>query len=211
MAIRPGLLLALALALPGGCATPPLAEGQVPAAETAAAAPVIEIAAPLPGAPPGLSVGIGQASPRRAVLLQDQGRRRLWRAGEGMALMTDGPRVVATAGLAEVLIGTRVVGADPLLAPEALLAGEAETLRLVDLGTAAGGPEGMRFGLAITCRLRAMAPEASPAVIEVEEYCRGPRGIGAFANRFTLRRGDGAALRTEQWIGPGLPPLVTAP
>ena len=35
--------------------------------------------------------------------------------------------------------------------------------------------------------------------------------IGAFTNRFTLRRGDGALLGSAQWVGPGLPPLVTGP
>ncbi len=199
MAIRPSALL-LALALPGGCAAPPAADIRPPA-----------VAVPRPGAAPSLQVALGADPLRPATLLQDQGRRRLWRWGEGVALQTEGPRVVATAGLGEVLVGTRVVGADPLAMPETLLAGEAETLRLVDLATAARDPAGMRFGLSIACRLRATAPEDRPGVIEVTEACRSAEGIGAHTNRFVLRRADAAALRTEQWIGPGLPLLATEP
>lgn len=203
MSIRPWpLLLLLALALPGACTAPPTAE-TAPAAPDTAAAP--------PGGAPSLRVALGANALRQATLLQDQGRRRLWRAGEGMALMTDGPRVVATAGLAEVLVGTRVVGQDPLLAPDALLTGEAETLRLVDLATGARDPGGMRFGLPIACRLQATASADRPDLLEVTERCQGPAEIGSFANRFVLRRADAAALRTEQWIGPGLPLLVTEP
>lgn len=200
MSFRLGSLL-LALALAGACTAPP-AEAPPPA---------VEAATPQPGTAPSLRAALGAEPLHPATLLQDQGRRRLWRWGEGVALQTEGPRVVATAGLAEVLVGTRVVGHDPLATPDALLAGEAETLRLVDLATAARDPAGMRFGLSIACRLRATVPEDRPDVIEVTEACRGAEGIGAHTNRFVLRRADAAALRTEQWIGPGLPLLVTEP
>ena len=70
-------------------------------------------------------------------------------------------------------------------------------------------PARMRFGVEIACRLRATVPKDAPDMLEVREDCRGAGDIGAFVNRFTLRRGDGALLGSLQWIGPGLPSLST--
>jgi hypothetical protein len=196
----PWPVLILVAAALGGCGwfgtggTPGL-----PAADTAPAA------APPPGQR-ALRITLG-GRPAYATLLQEQRERRLWRTEGGFALATDGPRVVATSGLPQVLMATRLDGPDPLAAPKALLGREAPARRLVALATAARDPAGMRFGLEIVCRLSATPGEA-PELLLVEEACRGPREVGSFTNRFTLRRGDGAVLRSEQWIGPGLPPLV---
>lgn len=172
-------------------------------------APVLDPGVPPPAGTRALRLGLGAAPPTAyAVLLQENGQRRLWRTADGFALATDGARVVATAGLPQMLMATRIDGPDPLAAPEALVGQEGEARRLVDLATAARDPAGMRFGLEIACRLRAAADAEEPALLQVEESCRGPDPVGAFVNRFTLQRADGAVLRSEQWIGPGLPRLT---
>ena len=195
----------------GGCGLADLLP-EIPfraSAETAVAATAST--RPQPPPPPGtraLRVTLGGRT-GYATLLQESRGRRLWRTEDNFALATDGARVVATSGQPQMLMATHFDGPDPLAAPEALLEREAPARRLVDLATAARDPAGMRFGLEITCRLGAApAGEAAPGVLEVEERCRGPAPIGAFTNRFAVRRADGAVLRSEQWIGPGLPMLV---
>ena len=202
----------------GGCSLPELGLGAWGAAPSTAPVVVTTTDDPPAGtAPPAadvawdgrrmLRVSLGTGPPRTAELLQEQRERRLWRSGDSFAFATDGPRVTATAGQPQVIMATRIDGPDPLATPEALLAEEATARRLVDLATPSRDPAQMRFGLEISCRLRA-APAEEPGLLVVTERCRGPRGIGDFTNRFWLRRGDGAVLRSEQWIGPGLPPLV---
>jgi len=144
-----------------------------------------------------------------AALLQELGERRLWRTASGFVVATDGPRVVATSGQREVLAATRFDGPDPLLRPAALLGHAATARRLVDLMTADRDPAGMRFGVEIECRLAAQQTEEE-AVLLVEERCRGG-GAGRFTNRFWVEAESGAVLRSEQWIGPGLPLLVLEP
>lgn len=196
--LAPGLLLAATWL--GGCG---LAGG--------GRAPALEAGVPPPAGTRALRLGLGAGAPAAyAVLLQENGERRLWRTADGFALATDGARVVATAGLPQMLMATRIDGPDPLAAPEALLEREGEARRLLDLATAARDPAGMRFGLEIACRLRATVDAEDPALLQVEEACRGPEPVGSFVNRFTLRRADGAVLRSEQWIGPGLPWLTLA-
>jgi hypothetical protein len=211
----PALLLATMLA--GGCDRASLLERTLAAIRVSSDAEPIAAAAALP--PPRrdarmLRVSFGPNGPAsHAVLLHEQGQRRLWRTEGGFALATAGARVVATSGQPQVLMATRIEGADPLDQPAALLEGEASARRLVDLATADRRPEGMRFGLEVNCRLRATAgtDRGGPTVLSVRESCRGPEPIGGFVNLFTIRLGDGAALRSEQWIGPGLAMLILEP
>jgi hypothetical protein len=144
---------------------------------------------------------------RHAALLQELGERRLWRTASGLVVATDGARVVATSGLPEVLAATRFEGPDPLADPAALLDHPAEARRLVDLMRASREPGGMRFGVAVDCRLRAAPVAGEEGLLLVEERCRAGGGGGRFTNRFWAEAGSGAVLRAEQWIGPGVPPL----
>jgi Group 4 capsule polysaccharide lipoprotein gfcB, YjbF len=120
---------------------------------------------------------------------------------------TDGARVVATAGLPEMLAATRFEGPDPLANPAALLDQPAEARRLVDLMRANREPEGMRFGIAVQCRLRAERIAADETLLLVQEQCRA-RGFRRFTNRFWADTESGTILRSEQWVGEGLPPMV---
>jgi hypothetical protein len=193
--------LLLALPLAAGCAAP--AADPEPRPEDGQAEAAI--------APGLLRLAVGGAAPPGARLLHAQGARRLWRTPGGIAVQTEGPRIVATAGLSRMIMATRFEGGDPLARPDALLAQDAQALRLVDIATAERDPDGMLFGIEITCRLQAVAAEEAPGTLEIEERCRGPARIGSFTNRFTLRRGDGALLASTQWIGPGVPMLSTGP
>jgi len=140
-----------------------------------------------------------------AVLIQQQGTRRMWRAPGGVVVATDGPRVVGTAGLPQMVMATRFDGADPLSDPRALLTRSAEARRLVDISAASRDPAGMRFGIAFDCRLR--AAETEDGYILVEERCRVP-GFSPVVNRFWADRETGAVGYAEQWIGPGIGPLA---
>lgn len=162
---------------------------------------------------PALAITLGR---RRAVatLMQAQGERRLWRTPDGVAVATAGARVVATAGLSEMLAATRLDGPDPLDDPAALVGREVALRRQVDLMRAGRGPEGMRFGLQLSCRLRAGAPQGLPAaaaadLIEVRERCAG--GGVSFTNRYWAEAEGGAVVRSEQWVGERLPPMVVEP
>lgn len=149
-----------------------------------------------------LSLGRRRAS---ATLIQQQGSRRIWRAPGGVVVATDGPRVVGTAGLPQMVMGTRFDGTDPLGDPRALLARSAEARRLVDISGASRDPASMRFGLSFDCRLR--AAETEDGFILVEERCRVP-GLSPVVNRFWADRETGVIGYAEQWIGPGLGPLA---
>ena len=157
---------------------------------------------------PALHLRVGGRA-ARAALVSEQGERRLWRAGAGIVVATDGGRVVATSGLREVLVATRFDGPDPLASPAELLDHPAEARRLVDLMRSDRQPQGMRFGVSVRCRLRASPLAEDAAVLLVEERCRaGGAGGGAHANRFWADAATGAVLRGEQWVGPGLPPMT---
>ena len=149
-----------------------------------------------------LSLGRRRAS---ATLIQQQGSRRMWRAPGGVIVATDGARVVGTAGLRQMVMGTRFEGNDPLSDPRALLARSAEARRLVDISGAARNPAGMRFGLAFDCRLR--AADTEDGYILVEERCR-VTGLSPVVNHFWADRETGVVGYAEQWIGPGLGPLA---
>lgn len=140
-----------------------------------------------------------------AALIQQQGTQRMWRAPGGVVVATDGARVVGTAGLRQMVMGTRFDGPDPLSDPHALLTRSAEARRLVDVSGSARDPAGMRFGLAFDCRLR--AAETEDGFILVEERCR-VTGLSPVVNRFWADRETGAIGYAEQWIGPGLAPLA---
>ena len=152
---------------------------------------------------PGLRVRVG-GRVAQAALLSEQGERRLWRAGGGVVVATDGGRVVATSGLREVLVSTRFDGPDPLASPAELLDRPAEARRLVDLMRSDRQPGGMRFGVTVRCRLRASPLAEQAAVLVVEERCRAG-SEGAHTNRFWADAETGTVLRAEQWVGPGLP------
>ncbi|TCH96700.1 hypothetical protein EJV46_19155 [Roseococcus sp. SYP-B2431] len=139
-----------------------------------------------------------------AVLIQQQGERRMWRAPGGVVVATDGPRVVATAGLPQIVMATRFDGPDPLDDPRALLERGAEVRRLVDVSGASRSPETMRFGVAFDCRLRAARTEEG--MILVEERCR-VRGFPPVTNRFWASAETGQVGFAEQWVGPGMGPL----
>jgi Group 4 capsule polysaccharide lipoprotein gfcB, YjbF len=157
---------------------------------------------------PALQLRIGKRA-AQATLLSGTGDRRLWRAGAGVVVATDGGRVVATSGLREVLVATRFDGPDPLAKPVELLDRPSVARRLVDLMRSDRKPEGMRFGIAVRCRLSAAPLAEDGAVLVVEERCRaGSAGGGAHTNRFLADAATGTVLRAEQWIGPGLPPML---
>ncbi|MFM7417351.1 MAG: hypothetical protein ACKO51_16500, partial [Alphaproteobacteria bacterium] len=69
------------------------------------------------GSPPpagrSLWAELGQdAGPARPV--REEGPRRFWRMDEGFVFVTEGARVVATAGLPTMLLANAPIGADPL-------------------------------------------------------------------------------------------------
>lgn len=141
----------------------------------------------------------------RALLIQEEGERRLWRSAGGLVVATEGARVVATAGLAERVTATRFDDPDPLEDPRALVGREHRARRTVDLARAGRGPSGMRFGLVLTCRLRGVPLPEDAEVLLIEERCGGDARV---ANRFWADARTGAVFRSEQWIGEDTPPLV---
>ena len=153
-------------------------------------------------AQPALSLSLGS---RQAVarLYQDGGDRRLWRTPGNLVVATEGARVVATAGLPEMVAATRFDGPDPLSDPRALSGGEAQSRRIIDLMRSGRQPDGMRFGLFLDCTLR--IAEGDAEALLVEEQCEGD---ARFTNRFWVNPDNGAVFRSEQWIGRWLPPLV---
>ncbi len=160
-----------------------------------------------PPDPDGAALRLWLGSQRaHAMLVQATGERRLWRTPAGFAVATDGPRVVATAGLTQALAASRLEGPDPLADPKALLARGRSLRRQVDLATQQREPGGMRFGLLLDCRLRARLLPEDAATLLVEERCSSPQ-LEDFTNRFWADAETGAVLRSEQWIGPNLPPL----
>ncbi|PWC27294.1 YjbF family lipoprotein [Teichococcus aestuarii] len=189
-------LLGLLLLLPG-CALPgfvgdALGLGREPLP------PLAEADTTLPAPPDGtpalrLQWAGGQAL---AVLVEQHGERRMWRSAGGLVVATEGGRITATAGLREWIAGSRLDGADPLEEPLELAARPATLRRQLDLMRADRAPQGMRFGLSLTCRLGAARREA---VLLVSEQCRG--GGAAFTNRYWADPATGGIWRSEQWVG----------
>ncbi len=136
-----------------------------------------------------------------AVLTQQNGENRLWQSPGGMVVATDGARVVATAGMREWLTATRLDGPDPLDEPLSLLGREVSLRRQVDLMRSNRSPEGMRFGIQLSCRLHgSLTRQDGPRALLIRESCRG--GGNEFVNRFWADPETGGIYRSEQWIGP---------
>ena len=157
-----------------------------------------------PAGETALALGLGT---RRGLarLVQEEGERRLWRTSGGVVVATEGARIVATAGLREMLAATRFDGgADPLLRLPELGDGAIRTTRVVDVMRSGSDPARMRFGLRLDCRLQAGPPPAEDTLV-FEEACRG---AARFTNRFWADARTYAVFRSEQWVGDGLPPLV---
>jgi hypothetical protein len=152
---------------------------------------------------PALRLGLGS---RRATasLLQAEGDRRLWRTPGGVAVATDGARVVATAGLRQTLAATRFDGTDLLARLPELGEGQWRATRVVDLMRSATDPTRMRFGVRLDCRMT-VAPTAAEDTLLVTETCRGG---ASFTSRFWADAETYAVFRSEQWVGDDLPPLV---
>ncbi len=143
-------------------------------------------------------------APRAATLvpIQANGARRLWRGEGGVALATEGARVVAAAGFGQILMATRFDSPDPLANPIALLAAPVGARRQLDLSAESRDPASMRFGLVLECTL---AARREGTLILVEERCQA---AGAdIENRFILTEA-GVPIRSEQWIGDAAPPLL---
>ena len=157
---------------------------------------------PSPQAPalPAGAPALVMLAPRQAVLLpvSVNGDRRLWRGEGNIAIATEGPRVVGTAGLGEAVTSTRFEGADPLEDPRALVGHEAAARRSLDLAGADRDPGSMRFGLLLACVLTG---RAEPGWIVVEERCEGDGT--AFTNRFWADAATATIRRSEQWAGNG--------
>jgi len=149
---------------------------------------------------PSLHITQGSVS-AIARLIDQQGERRMWRTRGGVVIATDGVRVVATAGLAMQLAATRFDGPDPLGEPAALLTRSADSRRMVDLMENQRTPEGMRFGVALNCRLVAGATEDD--LVAITETCRSEQ-VGTIQNRFWMERDSTTISASEQWIGPGI-------
>jgi hypothetical protein len=185
---RHSLLAVLALLGLAGCGdTPAAAVLRGDQAAVQAAAPV--------GSGPVLRV-TGARRPFLFTLVQASGERRLWRAEGGAAIATEGPRITATAGLGPGLAATRLDQPDPLADPAALLGRSATTRRSIDLRGAEGEAAGLRFGVALSCRLAAVA---EGAWLVVTETCTG--ADIAFENRFEAEAATGAVRRSRQWVG----------
>jgi hypothetical protein len=182
----------------------PAACGEVPAADALRAlipggTEAVE-AVPVPADGPLLLL----VAPRGVALLPvgQAGLRQLWRGEGNVAVATEGARVVATAGLGQMLMASRLDGPDPLEDPRALAGREVGLRRLVDLADSPRDPGAMRFGLALDCTLRGAA---QGAWIVVEERCAGEDL--AFTSRYWAEAATGQVTRSEQWAGDRLPLL----
>lgn len=142
--------------------------------------------------------------PRRVVLVpvSGNGARQIWRGPGQIALATEGPRVVGTAGLGQMVMATRLDDPDPLEDARALLGRDARARRTIDLAAGDRDPASMRFGLVVDCALRG---RAEAGWILVEERCAGE--VAAFTNRFWADRATGIVWRSEQWAGDATPLL----
>ncbi|MCA3323553.1 MAG: YjbF family lipoprotein [Roseomonas sp.] len=163
-----------------------------------------EALAPLMPPPAGRSLwaelgqDAGQARPVR-----QEGPRYFWRMDEGVVFVTEGARVVATAGLPTLLLASTPIGDDPLRRGAPLGPGPLRLAHSFDFAGAEGRPEQMRFGQVVQCRIEPEEPDIG-GVIERVEICEG---AAFFTNRFWFRAADRVLIRSEQWIGRDVPPL----
>jgi hypothetical protein len=159
---------------------------------------------------PALRLTLGRRS-AGARMVHQQGARQMWRTRSGVVVALDGARVVATSGLPTLLAATRFDGPDPLAEPLRLRGQPAEARRVLDLMSASREPAGMRFGVALQCRLSAATQLAEPSAEEdveegwlaITERCRAD-GLRPITNRFWADPRTGEMLYSEQWVGPGL-------
>ncbi|MFN8981085.1 MAG: YjbF family lipoprotein [Alphaproteobacteria bacterium] len=186
----------------GGCdvlnkagLTGPAPQGQLVPPESLAS-----LTAPPPGRSLWAEIGQG-AGPARPV--REEGPRRFWRMDEGFVFVTEGARVVATAGLPTMLLASTPIGDDPLRGAGPLGPAPVRLAHSFDLSGAEGRPEQMRFGQVAQCRIEAEEP-AIGGLIERVEICEG---AAFFTNRFWFRAADRVLIRSEQWIGRNVPPL----
>ena len=135
--------------------------------------------------------------------VRQEGSRRFWRMDQGLVFVTEGARVVATAGLPSLLLANTPIGDDPLRRAAPLGPASVRLAHSFDFAGAEGRPEQMRFGQVVQCRIE---PEEPPigGVIERVEICEG---AAFFTNRFWFRAADRVLIRSEQWIGRDLPSL----
>ena len=160
--------------------------------------------APLAAPPPGRSLwaelgqDAGHARPVRV-----EGARRFWRMDQGVVFVTEGARVVATAGLPTMLLASAPIGEDPLRHAAPIGPAPVRLAHSLDLAGADGKPERMRFGQVVQCRIEPEEP-AIGGLIERLEICEG---AAFFTNRFWFRAADRVLIRSEQWIGRDVPPL----
>jgi hypothetical protein len=135
--------------------------------------------------------------------IRQEGARRFWRMDQGLVLVTEAARVVATAGLPTMLLANAAIGEDPLRRAAPLGPAPLRLAHSLDVADADGRPEQMRFGQVVQCRIEAEEP-AIGGVIERQEVCEG---AAFFTNRFWFRAADRVLIRSEQWIGQGVAPL----
>ena len=98
--------------------------------------------------------------------------------------------------LRQWIAASRLDGPDPLEEPLSLAARPATLRRQLDLMDSRRQPEGMRFGVALNCRLSA-APQGSALL--VSERCHGAGA--SFTNRYWADPATGGIWRSEQWVG----------
>jgi hypothetical protein len=178
--------------------------GDTPAGQALrGAAPPAQPATVLPGPAEGPALLLLSPRPGLLVPISTTGGRRVWRGDGHVALATEGARIVATAGLPQILMATLFDGPDPLEDPRALLGREVPARRTLDLSGAERDPASMRFGVALDCVLRG-APDGGRLV--VEERCTGP-GL-AFTNRYWADAATGRIQLSEQWVGDGVGMLL---
>jgi hypothetical protein len=122
---------------------------------------------------------------------------------QGFVFVTEGARVVATAGLPTMLLASAPIGDDPLRRAAPLGPAPLRLAYSLDLAGADGRPEQMRFGQVVQCRIEA-EEAAIGGVIERVEICEG---AAFFTNRFWFRAADRVLIRSEQWIGRDVPAL----
>jgi hypothetical protein len=194
--------LSLALIL-GGCGAlggAGLIGGAPPAGQMVPPEALAPLAAPAAGR--ALWAEIGEdAGPARPV--REEGPRRFWRMDQGFVFVTEGARVVATAGRQTMILASTPIGDDPLRRPASLGPAPLRLAYSFDLAGADGRPEQMRFGQVVQCQIEPEQP-AIGGVIERVEICDG---AAVFTNRFWLRAADRVLIRSEQWIGRDMPPI----
>ena len=152
---------------------------------------------------PYASAFVRLGSGRRAflVLHSAQNERLIWLSADRIAVVTEGGRVVAVAGMQNALTETRFRDGTP---PKPL--GLGRHLRLVDVAPSV-------WGLPVSCNGRALGPEIITVLdfeIETErvaESCSGRDGT-RFSERFWVGTEDGMIWRAEQWIGEDRPMLT---